>query len=147
MRHGLQGLGHLQLLIMLPEALHLFRILGLGVGLLSQRLALALGHHQSRLSIRFNDLNLRICVDMVLLLVCLGHLQDLGGFLLGPSLGQHLLILCFDDLNRLLFQRMNLPPLLERFHLDFFIQKLDLLHVELMLKLEHDLHIVSLQFQ
>ena len=132
---------------MLSEAFHLFRVLRLSVRLLGQCFALALGHRESRLSIRFDNLNLRIRVNMMLLLVRLGRLQDLGGFLLGSSLGQHLLILCFDDLNRLLFQRMDFPPLLERFHLDFFVQELDLLYVKLMLKLKHDLHIVSLQFQ
>ena len=106
---------------MLSKALHLFRVLRLCVSLLGQRLTLALGHRKSRLSIRFDDLNLRISVDMVLLLVGLGHLQNLGGFLLGPSLSQHLLVLSFDDLDRLLFQRMNLLPLLERFHLNFFV--------------------------
>lgn len=83
----------------------------------------------------------------MLFFVRFSFLQNGCGFGLSSPLSQELFIFCLNDLDRLLLKCIDFSLLSLGLLNNFLIQKVDLFDVKVMLKFEHDLHIVSFEFQ
>jgi len=132
---------------MSSHTLHMLRVRRFGLSFLSQSLRPVLGNCQSCLSLRLDDLNFDISISVMLLFVSLSLLQDLSSFTLGFPLSQEFLVISLDDLNRLVLHSIDLSLLLLSLLNNLLVKEVDLFHIVVMLKFEHNLHVVSFQFE
>ena len=132
---------------MSSHTLHMLRVRRFSLSFLSQSLRPVLSNCQSCLSLRLDDLNFDISISVMLLFVSLSFLQDLSSFTLGFPLSQEFLVFSFDDLNRLVLHSIDLSLLFLSLLNNLLVKEVDLFHIEVMLKFEHNLHIVSFQFE
>jgi len=132
---------------MSSHTLHMLRVRRFGLSFLSQSLRPVLSNSQSCLSLRLDDLNFDISISVMLLFVSLSLLQDLSSFTLGFPLSQEFLVISLDDLNRLVLHSIDLSLLLLSLLNNLLVKEVDLFHIVVMLKFEHNLHVVSFQFE
>jgi hypothetical protein len=132
---------------MSSHTLHMLRVRRFGLSFLSQSLRPVLSNSQSCLSLRLDDLNFDISISVMLLFVSLSLLQDLSSFTLGFPLSQEFLVFSLDDLNRLVLHSIDLSLLLLSLLNNLLVKEVDLFHIVVMLKFEHNLHVVSFQFE
>jgi hypothetical protein len=125
----------------------MLRVRRFGLSFLSQSLRPVLSNSQSCLSLRLDDLNFDISISVMLLFVSLSLLQDLSSFTLGFPLSQEFLVFSLDDLNRLVLHSIDLSLLLLSLLNNLLVKEVDLFHIVVMLKFEHNLHVVSFQFE
>ena len=127
--------------------LHVVRLDHLCLGLLLQGLGLVACYLKTGFSVLLDHFHLCICESFLLDLISFGLFQKDGCLFPRPALSKELLVFGLDDLARLMLHSLNFLDLLRSLHLDLSLQHVDFFHIEVMLKLEKRLHIVSLEFE
>jgi len=132
---------------MLSLWFHVIGICRLSFSFFSKSSWLRFGNLKSRFSIFSNNLGLNICDNILLNFVSFSLLQNLCGLCFRSKLSQMFLIFCFNNSTALIFHSLNLLSLLFSFLDNFCLIQLDLFNIKIMLKLENNLHIISLKLQ